>query len=154
MRSKETQSWQHITFVYTIDIVSSSVTVAHSRHHPTIIIFTILLVSTMGWTISCTAFIPLAIHITLFVVVGNPPHMTMTHSMECTIQKNHINPLGNIGKAYIDSHFAYPKSSWLLSSHRNSSHFETEARCQYYYALLLTSGKETKEYWIHYAIKV
>ena len=125
MRSKETQSGQHITFVYTIDIVSSSATAAHSRHHPTIIIFTIFLVSTMGWTISCTTFIPLAIHIALFVVAGNPPHMTMTHSMECTIQKNHINPLGNISKPCIDSHFAYPISSHLLSSHTNSLHFKT-----------------------------
>ena len=154
MRSKETQSRQHITFVYTIDIVSSSATVAHSRHHPTIIIFTIFLVSTMGWTISCTTFIPLAIHIALFVVAGNPPHMTMTHSMECTIQKNHIDPLGNIGKACIDSHFAYPKSSRLLLSHKINSNFKTEARHQYHYALLLTFAKETKEYWIHYAIKV
>ena len=54
--------------------------------------------------------IPLTIHTTLFVVAGNSPHMTMTYSMEYTIQKNDINPLSNIGRAYIDSHFAYPKS--------------------------------------------
>ena len=125
MHNKETLGGQHIAFFYTVDIVSSSATAAHSRHHPTIIIFTILLVSTMGWTISCTTFIPLAIHIALFVVAENPLHMIMTHSMECTIQKNHIDPLGNIGKAYIDSHFAYPKSSRLLLSNTNSSHFET-----------------------------
>ena len=42
--------------------------------------------------------------------------MTMLSSREYTIQKNHIDPLGNIGKACIGFHFAYPKSS----SHMNS----------------------------------
>ena len=56
MRSKETQSGQHITFFYTIGIVSSSATAAHSKHHPANKIFTILLVSTVGWSISCISF--------------------------------------------------------------------------------------------------
>ena len=49
----------------------------------------------------------------------------MTYSMEYTTQNNHIDPLGNIGKACIGSHFAYLKSSRLLLSNTNSSHFET-----------------------------
>ena len=154
MRSKETQSRQHITFVYTIDIVSSSATVAHSRHHPTIIIFTILLVSIMDWTISCTAFNSFCNIHNSICSYWNPSHMTMAYSMEYTTQNNHIDSLGNIGKACINSHFAYPKSSRLLLSPKINSNFKTEARHQYHYALLLTFAKETKEYWIHYAIKV
>ena len=51
--------------------------------------------------------------------------MTMAYLMEYIIQKNHIDPLGNIGKAYIDSHFAYPNSWRLFPSHTNSSQFKT-----------------------------
>ena len=36
--------------------MSSSAIATHSKHHPMNIIFTILFVSTMGWTISCMAF--------------------------------------------------------------------------------------------------
>ncbi|KAM4097905.1 hypothetical protein ACJW30_07G036600 [Castanea mollissima] len=145
MHRKERQSGQHITFFYIVSIVSSSSTATHSRHHLPNINFTILLVSTMGWTISCTTFNS-SHNIALFVVARNPLHITMASSVEYTIQKNHIDPLGNIGKACIGSHFAYPKSSHLLSSHTNSSHFGTYARPQYYYTLLLTFAKEIKEY--------
>ena len=140
MCSKETQSGQHITFFYTVGIVSSSAIAAHSRHHPTNIIFTILLVSTMDWTISCTAFNSFCNTHNSICSYWNPPHITMAYSMEYTTQNNHIDPLGNIGKACIGSHFAYPKSSRLLLSNTNSSHFETKARRQYHYALLPTSA--------------
>ena len=48
MHNKETLGGQHIAFFYTVDIVSSSATATHNRHHLTNINLTILLVLTMG----------------------------------------------------------------------------------------------------------
>ena len=53
MVTHQKRSGHHNNFVYTIVIVSSSARVVHSRLHPMNIIFTILFVSTMGWTLSC-----------------------------------------------------------------------------------------------------
>ncbi|KAL4651085.1 hypothetical protein ACB092_01G134000 [Castanea dentata] len=41
---------------YSVEIVSNSATAVNSNHHPMNIIFTILFISTMGWTISCMTF--------------------------------------------------------------------------------------------------
>ena len=118
MLRKQKQSGHHITFFYTVVIVSSSATSVHSKHHPMNIIFTILLVSTMGWTLSCTAFNSSRnTHTSIYScwkssAYNNGVFKGIHHS------KNHIDPLGNIGKACISSHFTYPKSSHLLSCHR------------------------------------
>ena len=94
---------------------------------------------------SCHAWpsIPLAIHTTLLVVAGNSPHMTMASSREYTIEKTLMHPLGNIEIACTSSHLFYPKSSRLLSSHKNSWNFETEGHHQYPHALRLTSARRS-----------
>ncbi|KAK7835590.1 hypothetical protein CFP56_023351 [Quercus suber] len=89
--------------------------------------------------------IPRATHTTLLVVAGIPPYMTMASSWEYTIEKTYMRPLGNIGKAYISSHFAYPKSSHLLSCHKNSCNFRTEGHRQYRHALRPTSARRSQQ---------
>ena len=42
----------------------------------------------------------------LLVVAENPLHMTMAFSREYTFEKTHINPLGNIGKAWFLFHLS------------------------------------------------
>ena len=69
--------------------------------------------------------------------------MTMASSREYTIEKTHMHPLGNIEKACTGSHFVYPKSSRLLSSHKNSWNFETEGHRQYPYALRPTFERKS-----------
>ena len=63
--------------------------------------------------------------------------------MEYTIKKTHMRPLGNIGKARTSSHFVYPKSSRLLSSHGNSWNFGAEGHRQYPHALRLTYARRS-----------
>ena len=53
MVTHQKRSGHHNNFVYTVVIVSNSARVVHSKLHPMNIIFTILFVSTMGWTLSC-----------------------------------------------------------------------------------------------------
>ena len=129
--------------VYTIVIVSSSTSVVQNKHHPMNIIFTILLSDLRGVPCHAWPSILLAIHIALLVVAGNPPHMTMASSRVYTIEKTDMRPSSNIGKACTGSHFTYPKSSRLLSSHKNSCNFETEGHRQYLHALCPTFAKSS-----------
>ena len=54
-----------------------------------------------------------------------------------------MHPLGNIEKVCTGSHFVYPKSSRLLSSHKNNWNFGTEGHRQYPYALRPTFGRKS-----------
>ena len=124
MLRKQKQSDHHITFFYAVIIVSSSATAVHNRpsnEHNLHNSFSL----NNGLNLVMHSLQFVSQYTTLFVVARNPPHMTMVSSREYAIQKNHIDALSNIGKACIGSHFAYSKSSHLLSSHMNNSHFRT-----------------------------
>ena len=128
--------------VYTIVIVSSSASTVQNKHQVMNLIFTIFFGWSKGWTLSCMT-LNSSRNTHSSSCSCNPPHMTMVSSREYTIEKSDMRPLSNIGKACTGSHFAYSKSSHLLSSHRNSCNFGTEGHRQYRHALCLTSARRS-----------